>query len=280
MKSVRRIQWSSALCAGVVCSLTSLAQGQTVLTIQDSDFEPGNWESGTRVGPFAQAVNASAIQTPSGGNPGAFREMTHSVTNTTSDEFAFGWIWHRYTADTLSLDTREVLSVRYLADHRRIASDGQGTSLSAVVFQNDEIYLASVGVVLGTSWLSFSTVPLTADDFAMLRADGSGTDQTQHPDFSAGAGPLSFGMVFSNTPFGESFSISHGVDNWSVEVTVPSGCSPADLVAPFDILDLADISAFTQGFLTQDAIADLDGNEIWDLADIGAFVTNFLAGCP
>lgn len=60
-----------------------------------------------------------------------------------------------------------------------------------------------------------------------------------------------------------------------------TGCNPADLAPPFGILDLADIGAFVNGFVTQDSIADLAPPfGIFDLADIGLFVQQFTAGCP
>lgn len=61
----------------------------------------------------------------------------------------------------------------------------------------------------------------------------------------------------------------------------PSGCSIADVAAPFEVLDLADINGFVSAFMMQDPIADVampDG--VFDLADISAFVAAFLQGCP
>jgi len=55
---------------------------------------------------------------------------------------------------------------------------------------------------------------------------------------------------------------------------------PADLAAPFGVLDLADINAFIASFLSQSGPADIDGNGIYELVDINLFVTSFLAGCP
>ncbi len=56
---------------------------------------------------------------------------------------------------------------------------------------------------------------------------------------------------------------------------------PADVAAPFGVLDLADINAFAGGFLTGDLIADLaEPCGVLDLNDINVFVTSFLAGCP
>ncbi|USN99146.1 MAG: VCBS repeat-containing protein [Phycisphaeraceae bacterium] len=70
----------------------------------------------------------------------------------------------------------------------------------------------------------------------------------------------------------------------SVTVQLAPGsppCNAADLAQPFGVLDLADISAFVQGFLNQSPSADLAAPYgVWDLADIGAFVTAFVTGCP
>lgn len=59
------------------------------------------------------------------------------------------------------------------------------------------------------------------------------------------------------------------------------GCNDADIAEPENVLDLADINAFVQGFLAQDPISDIaDPAGVWDLGDINAFVQAFLAGCP
>ena len=60
----------------------------------------------------------------------------------------------------------------------------------------------------------------------------------------------------------------------------PAPCNPADLTLPRGLLDLADITAFTSGFLFGAPASDLDNNGLFDLADVNAFVSAFLAGCP
>jgi len=57
------------------------------------------------------------------------------------------------------------------------------------------------------------------------------------------------------------------------------GC-PADLAEPFGVLDLSDVGAFVEGFVTQNPIADLNGDGVWDLNDVSIFVESFVAGCP
>ena len=80
--------------------------------------------------------------------------------------------------------------------------------------------------------------------------------------------------------------VEAGVDAVRVDGLIcedPTGgpCNAADLAEPFGVLDLADISAFTGGFVSQDPIADLAAPfGVFDLADVNAFVVAFSQGCP
>jgi hypothetical protein len=55
---------------------------------------------------------------------------------------------------------------------------------------------------------------------------------------------------------------------------------PADLAAPFGVLDLSDVNAFILGFVEMLPQSDLNSDGVWDLADVGVFIESFLAGCP
>jgi len=61
---------------------------------------------------------------------------------------------------------------------------------------------------------------------------------------------------------------------------VPQSCVPADIAAPFGLLDGADVNAFITAFGGGDDLADLNGDEVVDGADVNAFITQFGAGCP
>ena len=64
-------------------------------------------------------------------------------------------------------------------------------------------------------------------------------------------------------------------------IRITTAAAPADLAAPFGVLDLADIGAFITGFTGQDPVADLAAPfGVFDLQDIQVFVTAFTAGCP
>jgi hypothetical protein len=77
--------------------------------------------------------------------------------------------------------------------------------------------------------------------------------------------------------------VEAAVDDLRIEFV---GCpdepgNPADLAPPFGVLDLADVTAFVQGFVAQDPIADLaEPFGVWDLADVSLFVAAFTGGMP
>ncbi|MEM1183758.1 MAG: GC-type dockerin domain-anchored protein [Planctomycetota bacterium] len=55
----------------------------------------------------------------------------------------------------------------------------------------------------------------------------------------------------------------------------------ADIAQPYGVLDLDDVDAFIEGFLTGDVVADLAAPVgVLDLDDVDVFITSFLSGCP
>lgn len=84
-------------------------------------------------------------------------------------------------------------------------------------------------------------------------------------------------VSFSLAPAGGEL---HGPADYTVSEPNPS-CNPADISAPFDVLDLADISAFVAAFTSSGAAADLAAPfGVFDLSDISTFIGAFTAGCP
>ncbi len=58
-------------------------------------------------------------------------------------------------------------------------------------------------------------------------------------------------------------------------------CGPADLAAPFGVLDFSDVLAFLTAFGAMDPAADLAAPlGVFDFSDVLAFLTAFAAGCP
>ncbi len=61
--------------------------------------------------------------------------------------------------------------------------------------------------------------------------------------------------------------------------TIAAVTCKADIAPPIGLLDLADITFFTQLFLAGSPLVDLNGDGLLDLSDLTLFVTEFLAGC-
>ncbi|MEM7754059.1 MAG: M14 family zinc carboxypeptidase [Planctomycetota bacterium] len=75
--------------------------------------------------------------------------------------------------------------------------------------------------------------------------------------------------------------VEAAIDDVSIEFRgcVDPDVSPADLAAPFGVLDLADIDAFIAGFQAADPVADLAPPVgVYDLSDVDAFIAAFLGG--
>ena len=100
----------------------------------------------------------------------------------------------------------------------------------------------------------------------------------------AGQGTANSRVRFTVSDFDPQNVVEAGVDAFRVSRAVcedaPAEC-PADIAAPFGVLDLGDINAFVTGFTTQQPVADIAAPfGVFDLAEDGAFVTSFVAGCP
>ena len=80
--------------------------------------------------------------------------------------------------------------------------------------------------------------------------------------------------------FGEAMTVDNVIVMRTSDVG-GTGCSPADLVEPFGIVDIDDVDAFIVAFTAGDAAADLVAPfGIVDIDDVDEFINLFLAGCP
>ena len=92
------------------------------------------------------------------------------------------------------------------------------------------------------------------------------------------------GFPFPNLPkLASTFASDHRpvIVDFQLVLAETGPCNAADIAEPFGVLDLADINAFTSGFLGQLSRSDLaEPFGVFDLNDINAFVAGFTAGCP
>ena len=193
----------------LICPLQAFA-----VTFFDGTFDDGDWDSFKLVDTtgFAAATFAAG-QVGSGGNPDAFRQVTHTFgpgnigvrhlfTGGVYDPGASGAIASiDYSYDLIHIDPPPSQAVRY-----RLA-----------LAQNNSLYVNIGDLIFTEEWASFGQTGLQPGDFS--RVAGGGPSQ---PDFGADAGSFFFGYWTENTNSGGASQISRtsGIDNWSVTVNV------------------------------------------------------------
>ena len=106
----------------------------------------------------------------------------------------------------------------------------------------------------------------------------SGTDAGA--DYTSANADITPHLPIANIASRFPFTGSPRIGTFRLTLLTPAACNPADIAEPYEILDLADLSAFITAFTTGEGPADLTEDGLFDLADIAAFVDAFTAGCP
>ncbi|USN99161.1 MAG: hypothetical protein H6810_00325 [Phycisphaeraceae bacterium] len=158
--------------------------------------------------------------------------------------------------DSNLLEATDDLLIEF--DHPQAAVGFDIVNITGNVSWTDEVTFYHGASSLGT--VSFP-LPSASDTFAGWQDQAVGITSVRV-------------SVTSGSQFG--IPIADNV-SWGLDV---AAC-PADLAAPFGVLDLADITAFIDAFVHQDPLADIAPPAgVFDLADINLFVNTFIAGCP
>ena len=116
-------------------------------------------------------------------------------------------------------------------------------------------------------WLNFNTWELAIEDAAgdpagaRIENDGLGEPRIRGYVWAENVGWINF-------------------DDDEHFVSVEYACSVVDLADPLFVLDLSDITAFIDAFITGNLSADFTFDGVLDLGDINTFVVGFTAGCP
>ena len=124
-----------------------------------------------------------------------------------------------------------------------------------------------------------STVPVTLDGGTLRFTPINGFEPPRPTRYTIITAPEitgTFGTLIYEgvVPEGGVFRVVYEDEEVIAAVT----CA-ADIAAPIGILDLNDITFFTQLFLKGSLLVDLNEDGLLDLSDIGLFVQEFLAGC-
>lgn len=200
--------WNRAICVALAATVVSFGASATLadFVVADGTFNDSDW---TAVKFYDSTPGSSATftasQTPNGGNPGAFRETTHT--------YAFGGIevGHFMNGAVYNPSVRGAISgVDYSFDARVFESGASLAVVMGVVLQqNGEYYVNSV-TATQNEWTSFVVQQLHAVDFVA-------TNGIDHPDFSASGGLIQIGYVTSNGTVGGLTSTDSGIDNLVVD---------------------------------------------------------------
>ncbi|MCB1055238.1 MAG: YncE family protein [Acidobacteria bacterium] len=224
-------RWSQlAACLGITLALAAAGSAHAVpsdrgpaergatFEITDGTFAPADWEV------FQVTVGNGThgeVQQTNGGNPGAFRQMTHSG--------LLLEIVHRYIGAGSTYDpaTDGALTAVDVTWDRSIRTlDGGAAALldAPVVIQGGQVFRTTFDLyqppTIGT-WDPFSMSGLDATAFN----DGGGG----HPDFSAAGGPITFGYVRRNGNSKISSFLVHGIDNFQVTASGGGGANAGTL---------------------------------------------------
>ena len=190
--------------------LTGMQGIAGALTIADGNFDPANWTTTTIA--TTGGASHSVSQPATGGNPGVYRLMVHSLPGLSSIVVA-----HQFTGASYDPSVQGAISrLDYSEDQIEIDPPFAGAAIGAhpAVLQDGTWYYGPDLVFTNLSWQTVSLSGLTAADFSNAGV---------HPDFSASGSIIHFGFTRSNSNTGNSSTVTtSGIDNWSFVVTTAS----------------------------------------------------------
>lgn len=245
-----------------------LASGS--ITFADADFDNGEWLTAS----FSdKPFNFGAAQQATGGNPDAYREVTHMLSTSLLTDAT---VVHTWSQATFTPSVQGAInSIDFAIDYFSTPAGEHGF---AVALLQDGKYYRKMGLdetVVGSAWTHFSVDDRLAENFVEILPDASLTT-TSHPDFSSGGSSIVFGFVTANmNSVGDATA---GYDNFSVTLDVTPIAEP---IFPGDynddgVVDAADYTVWrdSEGMPAGTLVNDVDGGAIGH-AQYNTWVANF-----
>lgn len=220
-----------------------LASGASAaVTVSDGTFLDANWNLTQFLGGTGGSVTGG--QVASGGNPGAFRNVTDTLTGGGVGIVLGTSI---YTPFTYSAGgSGAIATLNYTEDAACTGGCfGQGQSTGPALLQGGKYYiLGSSSVITGPSavWTTHALNGLTALDFGLVNVTASTiVDMTQHPDFSASGAPIQFGYFRANGTGlgGGGYTLTAGIDNWQITIAAAVASAPVPTLGAMELALLA-----------------------------------------
>lgn len=176
-----------------------------IVTISDQTFVESDW---TATVVHATDATHSFNQPLAGGNPGAYREMTHELNSTGSTIRIF----HEHTGFNYNPSLQgAIASLDYSEDNLRFDPPGGNIGANPGLIQDGIIFFGPYFVFSNSSW---ETTAMNELDFADF------SDGVNNPNFSITGSEIRFGFVRSNTTSNPNgISRQHGIDNWTFALT-------------------------------------------------------------
>lgn len=184
---------------------TPAAACNNPIPIQDAFDSDAGWTA-LEVADNANSSSIVAFQA-AGGNPGGYRQMQHVFTGAGTIT-----VYHSYVAITYNPSTQGAIDhFNYSEDEIELnppfagAAVGAGVSFTQGGIPNLVLLRPPVGAFTNTVWETTTRMELDASDFPGL-------------DLTASGGPITFGYYRANTNNGGNLTVTHGIDNWKVEI--------------------------------------------------------------
>jgi hypothetical protein len=236
-----RFAWLASL-ASVIVTIIALAAPAAAQTVSDSTFLDTDWTLTQFTSPGGGTSTGGQVLV--GGNPGAFRNITDALNNApTASTASIVLSTSIYTPFTYNPGVSGAIgSLNYSEDAACTAGCfGAGQSTGPAVLQGGNLYILNTTVITGPA-ATWSTIPLnglTSADFALVNVTSSTLfDNTQHPNFSAGGGPIQFGFLRANGTSigGGGYTLSAGIDNWQITINPAAPPPPPAVLTPVPTL--------------------------------------------
>ncbi len=199
---------------------TLLVSSMPAIAFSDGEFDPADWSASAIAAPTLGGPTHNEDRRATGGLPGAFRHMVHTMTAGPSSLRVFNTKASAvYDPQTLGA----IHAIDYAEDCDRVSASSASIDVASfpMIEQAGRRYVSSRGRGCLSLWVgNFSQLPsLEANDFVQIDGPACGNGESC-PDFAASAAPLRFGFERRvDLPTGaEAGSIEHGIDNWKVKV--------------------------------------------------------------
>lgn len=181
---------------GVGVMFAALASAETVV-FQDNDFFDSDW----RVVVYSTTDDGSVSGTheTTGGNPGAYRNVSNMLFSSLEPQAVYGLHLGRTSFIHDPNSQGEIESASFQIDFKDGGPQGYSQRLEPALRQNGQIYslLTSIDTSAGSNWITSAQLDLQAEDFGWVNPCSLETNSNLHPDFSANGAPIAFGFATS-----------------------------------------------------------------------------------